>query len=134
MARSRHLTFGKEEKLCSVKIIESLIRSKKSIQNQPFRLIWDYYPLPSPVAVQIVFVVPKKNIRLAVNRNRIRRQMREVYRLNKPIIDEILVSNDKQVAMMLFFTGKKQMDFKDMESKIILILQRFGETIHANLQ
>ena len=131
MAKLSQFSFAKDEKLCSVKIIESLIQNGNKIINQPFRLVWNYYELPVNVAVQVLFIVPKRNIKLAVTRNRIKRQMREIYRLQKHHISGALSKNDQQVALVLFFNGKKQPSWKEMESKIILLLQRFEETIHA---
>jgi len=132
MAITRQLTFGKEEKLCSKKVIESLFESGKSLSGFPLRFVWEFHKLESPV--QVVFIVSKKNFRLAVDRNRIRRQLREAYRHHKHGLYEWCISENKQVALMVVYNGKKRPAYSEIESKIIVILRRLEETLRGDDQ
>ena len=120
-------TFRKEERLCSKKIIEALFESGSSLSVHPLRLVWIETKLKTKYPVQITISVPKKNIAKAAERNKIKRQMREVYRKNKNILYEYLYKGNKQYAMALIFTANSKIEYKEIESKIILTLQRFIE-------
>ena len=120
-------TFKKEERLCSKKIIKTLFENGSSLTVHPFRLVWLKTVLKTEYPVQITISVPKKNIGKAVDRNKIKRQMRESYRKNKNILYKYLYNKDKQYAMALIYTAKDEIDYKEIETKIILTLQRFLE-------
>jgi len=120
-------TFTKEERLCSKKIIKTLFEEGSSLAVHPFRLIWLKTALKTEYPVQITISVPKKNIAKAVDRNKIKRQMRESYRKNKNILYKYLYNKDNQHAMALIYTAKDEIDFEKIETKIILTLQRFIE-------
>lgn len=124
-------TFKKEERLCSKKIIKTLFESGSSLTVHPFRLVWLKTALKTKYPVQITISVPKKNIAKAVDRNKIKRQIRECYRKNKNILYEYLYNKDKQYAMALIYMAKDEVGSasggKEIETKIILTLQRFIE-------
>jgi ribonuclease P protein component len=120
-------TFSKNERLSSRKIIGQLFEKGKSIVVVPFRLSFIQTPLPSVSPAQIAFSVPVKNFRKAVDRNRIKRQMREVYRKNKSSVYALLESQKVQCAMMIVFMGKAKPSFEEVEQKLKLTLHRFEE-------
>ena len=120
-------TFRKEERLCSEIIIKTLFEDGSSLAVHPIRLVWLKTVLKTEYPVQITISVSKKNIAKAVNRNKIKRQMRESYRKNKNILYKYLYNKDKQYAMALIYTAKDEIDFNEIETKIILTLQRFIE-------
>jgi ribonuclease P protein component len=117
-------TFGKAERLCSKKLIGELFKDGKHITIFPYRLIWKEVELPSSSPVQIAISVPKKRMKRAVDRNRIKRVLREGYRLNKAELYNSLKDSKKQYALFLIYSGPKDIEFKEAEGKIILILQR----------
>lgn len=120
-------TFRKAERLTSRKIFNLLVKQGRSINESPFRLIWLKTALDSPFPAQVAFAVPKKNFKSAVKRNRIKRMMREVYRKNKAPFYPLLVQKEKQLALLLVYTGKTIPEFAEVEEKITLILQRLAE-------
>ena len=72
---------------------------------------------------KIAISVPKKIFKLAVTRNRVKRQIREAYRLNK----HILYSNSEVVSvynMMFIYKNKSVIDYSLIESKIIELLKK----------
>lgn len=100
-------TFGKSEKLKSKKIIEQLFKEGKSVSNNRFTLVYLQHPLPTFYPAQAGFSVPKKFFKRAVDRNRIKRLMRETYRLNKNVLYQFLAAQKQQLAIMFIYKGDK---------------------------
>ncbi|MCL7989048.1 ribonuclease P protein component [Sphingobacterium sp. lm-10] len=75
-------TFKKEERLCSVRLIQSLFHSGSSFVVYPFRVVCHFEDRDVGSA-QVLISVSKRRFKLAVTRNRIKRRMREAYRLEK---------------------------------------------------
>jgi len=128
------LTFTKDERLSSRKIITSLFELGNVITIPPFRLNWMITPLASSSPAQIAFGVPVKNFRSAVDRNRIKRQLREVYRKNKMPVYALLKSRNKQCALMIVFIGKTKPSFAEIEKKLTLTLLRFEEDFAKHVE
>ena len=90
-------TFGKKEKLCSKLVIDALFKSGKSFKEYPIRVM--YMPLEeSDATAKLLITVPKKRFKKAVSRNKVKRLIRETYRLNKPELFEELQSQGKYFA------------------------------------
>lgn len=103
----------KSERLCSKKIIDKLFIEGKSVFTFPIKIVYLETQLPEYVPAQAAFSVGKRNFKRAVQRNLIKRRMREVYRLNKPgFFNEI---GEKQVAVFFIFTGKTIPEYRQIE-------------------
>ena len=124
--------FPKSERLTSRKLIEKLVAEGNSFSQYPFRLSWMKAELNENVPAQVVMVVSKRNFKRAVDRNRIKRLMREVYRKNKSNFYKTLTNKNMQCALMLMYTGKVVPDFAEVEKKLNLTLQRFEEVIERS--
>lgn len=68
---------------------------------------------------RIVVSVPKRNFKKAVDRNRIKRQLREIWRRQKPNLGD---PQGKKYDLFIIFTGKEEFDYKKLESKFVLLL------------
>jgi ribonuclease P protein component len=130
MTVARH-TFPKSERLTSRKLIEQLVEQGNSFSQYPFRVSWMKTKLKEKVPAQVAIVVSKRNFKRAVDRNRIKRMMREVYRKNKSDFHLILTNKNMQCALLLLYTGKVVPDFAEVESKLRLTLQRLEKTISS---
>ena len=117
-------TFKKEERLSEKKIIEKLYKSGFDFYEFPFKVLWIHADFASKYPVKVMMAVSARNFRKASDRNRIKRLMREAYRKNKYLLYEALNNSSERCAVILIYTGKIIIPFKDIESKIILILQR----------
>ncbi len=127
----KDVSFKKKEHLKSRKIIASLFTEGKSKVIFPYRIIWRTCELPHSLPVQFAFSVSTRNFPLAVKRNQIKRQMREVYRVNKSPLQDIIQRSDKQLAVMIVFISKKEVPFELMRSKMIHSI-RYLSKIHES--
>ncbi|MFY9154459.1 MAG: ribonuclease P protein component [Prolixibacteraceae bacterium] len=109
------LTFHKEERLCSQKIIGELFTSGESFLAYPIKVVFLKTDLPESIPVQAAFTVSKRNFKRAVKRNHLKRQMREAYRLNKPELFSEIAAKNLQIAVMFVFVGKELLEFPAIE-------------------
>lgn len=77
-----------------------------------------------PYPVRVAVSVPKKRIKLAVNRNHIKRLVREAWRINKSTLAEQCKKSETAIDLLLIYTGALNPEFTLIQSKIVLILQR----------
>lgn len=118
-------TFSKHERLCSRLRITEVVTTGRSVHDPPFKLVGKFMQLDTPGQAQIGFAVPRRNIKSAVVRNRVKRLMREAYRLNKARYHEQLRSAGKQCAWLFVFQGKAPLTFVETELKITRALDRW---------
>jgi ribonuclease P protein component len=78
--------FGKEERLSKKKIIEELFAKGSSRQAFPLKIIFIRHPDNGQTLHQVLITVPVKNFKKAVDRNTLKRRIREGYRLNKALL------------------------------------------------
>ena len=116
-------TFPKEEKLKSRKMIETLFAEGKSFKKFPIKI---FYLKTESEITQATFAVPKRNFKLAVSRNRIKRQMREAYRLNKHIVTD---KDGAKFAVLLLFIGNKKVTYSVIEKATTQLLKKLGNEI-----
>ncbi len=116
-------TFPKEERLNSKKLIQELFEKGSSFYLYPFKVIYLPNPDTSYSRHQVVISVSKKRFKRAVDRNLIKRRIKESYRLNK----YSLYSAEKITTPLLIayiYTGKEIHPFPLIESKLIKSINR----------
>ena len=101
--------FGKAEKLKSRKVVEELFARGKSLNVFPIRISYKFLPLPADekVVFQVGVSVSKRNFKRAVDRNRIKRLLREAYRLQKQELIEVLKKQGKIGYVFFIYTDKQ---------------------------
>ncbi len=120
-------TLSTKEKLKSRKLIQVLFAEGKSVKSFPIRMIYhpiDHYCEESPL--QVGFVVPKRGFKLAVDRNHLKRLMREGYRLNKPYFTDKI---EQRYIVMFVYMGNKKLTSEHIHEKIKFLLEKFVERI-----
>jgi len=117
-------TFKKEERLSGKKSIAALFGEGSGFFVYPFKVVFLTVPDECPVPVQLLISVSKRNFKKAVDRNKIKRLIREAYRKNKHILCDDLSVHSKSLFLGFIYNAKTIMEYKEIERKIILILQR----------
>ena len=116
------LTFNKTEKLKSQKLIEKLFLEGKSVVAYPLRLVFIETTFDDNVKVKAGISVSKRHFKNAVDRNRIKRLMREAYRLNKANYFNNITT---QYALMILYIGKDGTEFDTVNEKMNLLFDKF---------
>jgi ribonuclease P protein component len=115
-------TLGKEERLKSKKLIESLYQKGNSVKAFPLRMIFLKTKHTSNFPVQMGVSVAKRNFKLAVDRNRIKRLMRESYRLQKAIVYNNI---ENPYVFMISYIGKAKVPYQELHLKMEKLLTLF---------
>lgn len=115
-------TYSKTEKLKSRKQIQALFAGGKHVKTEKLRLI--FLPLQIEDApLKIGVSVSKKHFKLAVDRNRIKRLMREVYRLNQHDLKAVL---SQPYVLMLIYQSNKTTTFDQLDNEMKKIIDLFS--------
>lgn len=118
--------FPKEEKLKSRKCIEQLFQEGKAVSKFPLKLIYIATKLPHEVPIQAGVSVTKRRFKKAVTRNRIKRLMREAYRLRK---NDVFNNISTSYAFMFLYLGKQEPTFEEIDNTMGKLLEKFLTTV-----
>ena len=114
----KQFSFKKEERLAGEKHIQELFEKGSSFHLYPFRVLC----LPNPESEhkinQVLISVSKRNFKRAVDRNLIKRRVREAYRLQK---DQI---NGFSLLLAFVYTSKEIEPFQVIKDKLFLVLEK----------
>ena len=121
--------FPKKQKLCNETVIKEMFSNGNSLAIHTVRLVWKEEVSSDDVAIKSIIVVPKKKLKLAADRNVVRRRIKEAYRLNKSAIESFLAEKNKQLNIAIIYQNEKILSYKAIEEKIKLILVRLRNEI-----
>ena len=117
-------TFRKPEKICNQNQIDRLFKEGRSLKSGQFRMLYIESQEAEREPLQVLIAIPKRNLRHAVSRNRMKRLVREAYRMNKHKILEIYTKAGKSCDIAFIFTGKQCISQQETSSAIIELLDR----------
>lgn len=121
-------TFPKSARLSSKMVIDELFTKGQSFYSHPFKVCW-IESTKATSNIQVLVSVPKRIYKRAVDRNRVKRLIRESYRKNKDVLKTI--SSDINIAIMLIYTSKTILEYSEIELKLIAALKRLTTNINS---
>ena len=124
-------TLGKYERIKSRKLVQALFEGRQQFSLFPFRIAWMLLPAsnPAPEPLQAAFSVGKRYFKRAHHRNRIRRQIKEAYRLQKSPIQQVLLENQIGLRVFISYTGNEPPTYTFIEEKIQALMHRLEKII-----
>ncbi len=122
--------FGKTEKLNSEKIIAGLFQSGVFVSKYPLRANLLVTPLPvEGVPVQVVFTASKRKFKRAVDRNFVKRRLREVYRKHKLPFYQAIEQKGITLAIAVMYTGSELPDMKQLEKSYAVLIKKIYDVL-----
>lgn len=133
MSASKPFGLSKEERICSKKLIDQLFIGgiAHAMSAFPLRVVYmnTGRNADEPQAKMLVSV-PKRCFKRAVKRNRVKRQLREAYRLNKQqLLSHLATTPEKGVAMAFIWLDNKLYDHDVVDRQMRKLLKRIVETL-----
>lgn len=120
----------KKERLNSRILIEKLFSGgSRSLPAFPLRIVYMQVEEENLPAASIMVSVPKKRFKRAVKRNRVKRQIREAYRMHKDILLDALEAAGRKVAVAFIWLDNELHDSSEVEAKVKKLLQLVAERI-----
>ena len=123
--------FRKQERIVSQKLIEELFTSGQShsLTAFPLRAVFlNEDGKQNENAVKLLLSVPKRRFKHAVDRNRVKRQLREAFRKNKHLLVDI-IPEDQSLALAFVWMTDRHMLSADVEQRVVTLLKRIADTI-----
>ena len=130
MSTTPRYFFRKADKLKSRKTIDELFSKGNSFSNFPFKVIW--LPKNKEASLQVAVGVSSRNFKKATERNRIKRLMKEAYRLQKEKLQVQLQQQDQQLSVFILYMGKELPEYEVVFEKIGTIINRLIKFADAN--
>ena len=115
--------FSKKERLCSNSDIERLFEENNYFIHEKIKVYWNFI-LSEENNIEVLFSVPKKITPKAVNRNKIKRLIKESFRKNKN-----LIKNKNKLQLAFVYLSPEIPNFNSLEEKIKVILQRLNNQL-----
>ncbi len=116
-------SFSNREKLKSRKRIDNIFIDGHTVIAYPIKIQF-IFCRDLEVLCQVGVSVPKRNFKFAVDRNRIKRQLKEIYRLHKNLVLPRLEEAEKQMAMMIIYLGKEKPNYDTLSTAVLKAINK----------
>ena len=126
-------TFRKRERIASLKLIETLFGGgcSQSVAAFPLRAVYMLSERQSNEApVQLLISVPKKRFKHAVDRNRVKRQVREAFRQHKDLLYSV-VPETQRLLLAFIWLSDEHRPSKEVEGRIVALMRRISEKLNS---
>ena len=130
MSAPHRNTFKKNERLCSRILMERLFQGdNRSVSAYPLRAV--YIPVDSSEqqGVSLLISVPKKRFHDAVDRNRVKRQIREAYRKHKHGLVEQMAAREQGLLVAFIYVSAQIESTAYIEKRVMRLLDKIKESL-----
>jgi ribonuclease P protein component len=115
------LRFPRQARLKSRKAIDALFQSGKRVHTEDWRAFYLFRPSPG---IQIGVGAPSRNFKKAVDRNRVKRLIREAYRIDQQRWKDRLQEKQQGMDLFILYTGKQLPDFSSVQKGLIKLVDK----------
>ena len=137
LSDSHSYQFSKKEKLKSRKLIEKLFAEGSTFLVFPIKVVFLIVDEPMDNPIKVGVSASSKKFKNAVDRNRIKRLIKENYRLNKLPLHDYLSETNKQVAVFFMYIDKALPENALLQRKMPILIDKLiktiGETSNPNI-
>lgn len=119
-------TFTKAERLSSKVAIDVLMDQGRAFNIPPFRVIWKEVP-EQDIAVKVLISVPKRIFKRAVDRNLLKRRIREQWRLEKQALSAEL--EGKKIQLGIIYTSRNIMVSEEIKMAMKALVEKLQTTL-----
>jgi ribonuclease P protein component len=123
------LSLSKPERLRNVKQIDALFKHSTSLKAYPLIFSYLLFENLQQSQMQALFAAPKRNFKKAVDRNRVKRILRDRFRLLKPVFTEAL--NGRYIHFALIYTAKDLPDYRVIDKSLQKIISKLHDQTRA---
>lgn len=129
---TERFTFPKEEKLCSRDLIGRLfVEGDRTVSCFPFRIVYMLLPASEQTGASLLISVPKKRFKRAVKRNRVKRQVREMYRHSKQDLAETLEKTGQGMALAVIWCDDKLWPSDQLEPRFRSAMEKLVQKVSS---
>ena len=125
-------SYNSKEKLKSRKQLDELFAKGKSFSVFPIKVFFTEMKNEINFPIKVGVGVSSKHFKKAVDRNRIKRILREVYRLNKNSLIEYIKLNNKNIAVFFLYVDKTLPEFSLLQNKMPIVIEKLIKILNEN--
>ncbi len=126
----KQFTLGKSERLKSRKAIDELFKNGKRFTVSPFRI---FYCITKEGGLQFGAGASTRNFKRAVDRNKIKRLVREAYRLQKNSLQSLLQENGKGLNIFFIYTEKEIKEYQHIYIQVEKVIKKLSALVHEDI-
>jgi len=118
-------SFSKGERLCGIKAVSELFSGGRTVTLPPLRLIYRILPADEKLQpLRVMISVPKRHFKRAVDRNLIRRRIKEAWRMNKTTLKETLLQNNRRLEVAVIWNDTVIRNWEETVTAVKEALER----------
>ena len=130
MPASTRNTFKKSERLCSRLLMDRLFQGDNhSVSAYPIRAVFLPVEPTEQQGISVLISVPKKRFHDAVDRNRVKRQLREAYRKHKHTLSNLMADREQGLLIAFVYVSPQIESTSYIEKRMMRLLDKIGEAI-----